>query len=273
MSARHAHMEGILMLQTQRYFRCFLLAVMIVAPLSGSAQWNFSGGDNPNAFIQSGDMTLEFNCGGMRFAPAGWEDAQDIERKQGLSIRFMSNGSTESGSFQAGGDNASIRIVDNYPVEVRFSEQADYDFVLQQIADNAVLNLSMVDEDVSYGIFDLGGSAAAIGQLRAACGWGGTAGGGMEAPEGIVYCGGGGIQRQIEYVIDDNASDQWDARVTVNGETRRAMTSYSYFGSNQPAPEGFVVALLAEDRAEFLVFSRGGEQWIEFGDYAYYPCN
>ena len=95
----------------------------------------------------------------------------------------------------------------------------------------------------------------------------------MEAPEGIVYCGGGGIQRQIEYVIDDNASDQWDARVTVNGETRRAMTSYSYFGSNQPAPEGFVVALLAEDRAEFLVFSRNGENWIEFGDYTYQQCN
>ena len=34
--------------------------------------------------------------------------------------------------------------------------------------------------------------------------------------------------------------------VTVNGETMRAMTAYSFFGKSQP-PRGFVVALLGED--------------------------
>lgn len=248
-------------------------ALAAALPVSLQADWSFSGGQRPNAFIQYDDKTLELNCRGMIFTPADWEDAQDIERKQGLSIRFMANGSTETGAFQAGRENASIRIVDNYPVEVVFNDQSDYEFVMDQLGANAVLDLSMIDQDVSYGIFDLRGSAAAIGQLRSACGFGGAAGGRMEAPEGIVYCGGGGIKRQIEYVILDNPSDQWDARVTVNGEVRRAMTAYSYFGSNQPTPKGFVVALLAEDRAEFLVFSRDGKKWIEFGDYEYRQCN
>ena len=93
-----------------------------------------------------------------------------------------------------------------------------------------------------------------------------------EAPEGIVYCGGGGIKRQIEYAILDNASDQWNARVTVNGDTQRAMTSYSYFGNSEPT-KGFVVALLAEDRSEFLVFKDGSENWLEFCDYRYDQCN
>ena len=252
-------------------FNCCALVFAVTASSHGLADWSFNRGEYPNAFIQSNDMTLELNCRGMRFAPAGWEDSQDIERKQGLSIRFMSNGSTESGSFQAGGENASIRIVDNYPVEVVFNDQRDHDFVLEQISANATLNLSMIDQDVSYGIFDLRGSGAAIGQLRSACGFSG-AGGGMEAPEGIVYCGGGGIKRQIEYVILDNPGDKWDVLVTVNGETQRAMTAYSYFG-NAPEPEGFVVALLAEDRSEFLVFSNRGENWLEFGDYTYRQCN
>ena len=94
----------------------------------------------------------------------------------------------------------------------------------------------------------------------------------MEAPEGVVYCGGGGIKRQIEYIILDNASDQWDVSVTVNRVTQRAMTSYSYFGHAKPL-EGFVVALLAEDRSEFLIFQNGTENWLEFGDYRYDQCN
>lgn len=80
---------------------------------------------------------------------------QDIERRQGLSIRFMKDGSTEAGAYQAGADNADIGIVDNYPLEVVFHDRADYDFVLDQIGKNAVLNLAMIDGDVSYGIFDL----------------------------------------------------------------------------------------------------------------------
>jgi hypothetical protein len=73
---------------------------------------------------------------------------------------------------QAGRDqpeNAEIRIVDNFPVEVVFRDPADYAFVLGQAGRNAALNLAMIDQDVSYGIFDLTGSAAAIASLRAAC--------------------------------------------------------------------------------------------------------
>jgi hypothetical protein len=250
-----------------------LSAALVAASSPAIAGWGFSGAPSPNASIHAGDMTLELACERMRFAPAVYEDAQDIERKGGLSIRFMKDGATESGAFQAGPDNADIRIVDNYPVEIVFHDEADYGFVLDQIAKNAVLNLAMIDQDVSYGIFDLKGSGAAIKSLRAACGSrAGSTPDRVEAPEGVVYCGGGAIKRQIEYRILQKPEDQWDARVTVNGETLRAMTAYSFFGNSEP-PRGFVVALLGEDRSEFLVFRDGDEDWLEFGDYSYRKCN
>ncbi len=218
-------------------------------------------------------MTLELQCDRIRFAPAAYEDAQEIQKKQGLSIRFMKNGSTQVGAFQAGSANSSIQIVDNYPVEISFADKADYDFILDQIARNAVLNLSKVDQDVSYGIFDLKGSGAAIKALRTACASSAAnTAASMEAPEGVVYCGGAAVKRQIEFMILENPQDQWNARVTVNGETRPAMTAYSYFGNAQP-PKGFVVALLGEDRSEFLVFKDGDNDWLEFGDYTYRKCN
>ena len=250
-----------------------LSAALMAVCSSASAGWSFNGPPSPNAFIQAGNMTLELQCDRMRFAPAGYEDAQDIERKQGLSIRFMKDGATEVGAFQAGAENADIRIVDNDPVEIVFRDKADYGFVLEQIGKNAVLNLAMIDQDVSYGIFDLKGSGAAIKSLRAACGpRAGSAPVRVEAPEGVVYCGGGAIKRQIEYRILDKPADQWDARVTINAETMRAMTAYSYFGNSKP-PQGFVVALLGEDRSELLVFRDGDEDWLEFGDYTYRKCN
>jgi hypothetical protein len=250
-----------------------LSAVLIAICSPAIADWGFSGSPSPNAFTQSGKVTLELQCDRVRFAPAGYEDAQDIERKQGLSIRFMKDGATEVGAFQAGGDNADIRIVDNYPVEIVFRDKADYGFVLDQIGKNAVLNLAMIDQDVSYGIFDLKGSAAAIKSLHTACDpRAQSAPVRVEAPEGVVYCGGGAIKRQIEYSILEKPADQWDAQVTINGETIRAMTAYSYFGKSKP-PRGFVVALLGEDRSEFLVFKDGDEDWLEFGDYSYRKCN
>lgn len=241
--------------------------------LPACADWEFSGPPYSNAAIQTGNMTLELQCDRIRFAPAGYEDAKDIERKGGVSIRFMKDGATETGSFQAGSDNADIRIVDNYPVEIFFADKADYDFVLDQIAQNATLNLSMIDQDVSYGIFDLKGSGSAIKALRKACDASATgSSASMEAPEGVVYCGGGAIKRQIEFVIFDNPQDKWNAQVTINGETMRAMTSYSYFGNSETPPD-FVVALLGEDRSEFLVFHDGDKDWLEFGDYTYRKCN
>ena len=249
-----------------------VLSIMMSSP--ATADWNFSGAPNSNAFIQTDNMTLELQCDRVRFAPAGYEDSQDIVSKQGVSFRFMKDGSTEVGAFQAGSANAEISIADNYPVEVRFLDKGDYDFVLDQIAQNAILNLSMVDQDITYGIFTLKGSSAAVRSLRAACNSGTSASESpsMEAPEGIVYCGGGAVQRVIEYAIVGQSGNQWDAIVTVNGETVRAMTSYSFFGNSQP-PAGFQVALLGEDRSEFLVFSDGGRNWIEFGDYTYEQCN
>ena len=258
-----------------------IFAAILLCVLSGGAfaDWQFNGSPTPMASIQTRNMTLELQCDRIRFAPAGYEDSEDIERKQGLSLRFMKNGATESGAFQAGRENAEIRIVDNYPVEIVFRQQADYDFVLDQLKRNAALNLAMIDKDVAYGIFDLKGSGAAIKSLRAACTRRPASAPApvssrtpAEAPEGVVYCGGGAVKRQIEYVILRNPSDKWDARVTVNGQTIRAMTSYSYFGNAAP-PSGFVVALLGEDRSEFLVFRKGNKDWLEFGDYQYSKCN
>ena len=111
-----------------------LLELMLVATQPAQADWSFNASPKPNAFIQSKNMTVELQCDRIRFAPAAYEDAQEIQEKQDLSIRFMKNGSTEVGAFQAGAANSSIQIVDNYPVEIVFSDRADYDFVLDQLS-------------------------------------------------------------------------------------------------------------------------------------------
>jgi len=248
------------------------IALSLFAATTASAEWGFSSSPTPNAFIQTNDSTLELQCDRIRFAPAGYEDSQDIVAKQGVSIRFMKNGTTEAGSFQVGRENAKLQIVDNYPIEVVLENAEDYEFILGQLAANAAVNLSMIDQDVTYGIFDLKGSSAAIKKLRATCGKSASASTPYEAPEGIVYCGGGGIKRQIEYAILDAPDGEWDAIVTVNGNTMRAMTAYSYFGNAEPR-KGFEVALLGEDKSEFLVFKQGSENWLEYGDYRYEQCN
>ena len=249
---------------------CFVVAYTVATP--AFAEWNFVAEPIANAFIQSNDSTLELQCERIRFVPAGYEDSEDIVAKQGLSIRFMKDGMTEVGAFQVGPDNANVQIVDNYPIEMSFNDAEDYGFVLDQLAANASVNLSMIDQDVTYGIFDLAGSSAAIKSLRSACGSATLQTTSSEAPEGVVYCGGGAVKRQIEYVILDNPDGEWDALLTVNGEVTRAMTAYSFFG-NAEAPKGFIVALLGEDRSEALVFSDGGKDWLEYGDYQYEKCN
>jgi hypothetical protein len=45
-----------------------------------------------------------------------------------------------------------------------------------------------------------------------------------------------------------------------------------YFGRSAPPP-GFIVALLAEDRSEFLVFRDGTKDWLEYSDYTYRKCH
>ena len=205
-------------------FSLAMIGFMALSTVPALANWNFSSGPTPNAFLQSNNMSLELQCDRIRFAPAGYQDSQDIINKQGISIRFMKNGST-------------------------------------------------ADQDVTYGLFDLKGSSAAIKSLRSSCGHAGHGGSAsMEAPEGVVYCGGGQVKRQIEYRILDKPDGKWDAVVSVNGKEIRAMTAYSYFGNAEP-PEGFVVALLGEDRSEFLVFQDGNKRWLEYGDYTYRQCN
>ena len=93
-----------------------------------------------------------------------------------------------------------------------------------------------------------------------------------DVPVGIRYCGGDRIKREISFSILPKAADQWDVRVTINGQVQKAMTAYSFFGKAQP-PQGFVVALLGEDRSEILVFRDAGKDWLEFGDYTYRKCN
>ena len=248
------------------------LAVACSIASPAFAEWTFVAGPTANAFIQSSDSTLELQCDRIRFVPAGYEDSEDIVAKQGLSIRFMKDGTTEAGAFQIGPENANTQIVDNYPVEILFNSAEDYGFVLDQLAANSSVNLSMIDQDITYGIFDLAGSSAAIKSLRSACGGATQQTASTEAPEGVVYCGGGAVKRQIEYVILNSPDGEWDALLTVNGEVTRAMTAYSYFG-NAEAPKGFVVALLGEDRSEALIFQDAGADWLEYGDYRYDKCN
>jgi hypothetical protein len=93
-----------------------------------------------------------------------------------------------------------------------------------------------------------------------------------DIPVGVRYCGGDKIKREISFSILPKPADQWDARVTINGQVHKAMTAYSFFGKAQP-PQGFVVALLGEDRSEILVFRDAGKDWLEFGDYTYRNCN
>lgn len=144
--------------------------LLIMMSSAAKADWNFSGPPNSNAFIQTDTMTLELQCDRVRFAPASYQASQAIVAKQGLSFRFINSSSNEVAVFQAGSFNADIAIADNYPVEVRFFDTGSYGFVLDQIAKNSVLNLSMVDQNVSFGIFVLNGSFSAIKSLRASCG-------------------------------------------------------------------------------------------------------
>ncbi|UWQ90233.1 hypothetical protein K3727_15745 [Rhodobacteraceae bacterium M382] len=253
---------------------CILTSVALTVAFSSPvfADWRFSAGPSPMAFVQAGQSTLELGCDRIRFAPAGDKTTQDIAAKQGLSLRFLTAGAVEIAAFQVGQDNADLRVGDGNVVDIVLWDKADQAFVMDQMAAHMSVNLSGQETEMSYGLFDLNGSGAAIKSLRSACDDSPQETVAYEAPEGVVYCGGGGVKRQIEYLILANPVDDWDARVTVNGETTKAMTAYSYFGNAQP-PQGFVVALLGQDRSEFLIFQDGGDHWLEFGDYRYDQCN
>ena len=108
-------------------------AALAISTLPAFAEWRFSDGPTPNAFIQTDNMTVELQCDRIRFAPAGYEDSEDIAAKQAMSIRFMEDGATEVGAFQVGQENATVQIVDNYPVEVLFREASDYELHIASV--------------------------------------------------------------------------------------------------------------------------------------------
>ncbi len=76
----------------------------------------------------------------------------------------------------------------------------------------------------------------------------------IESPEGVVYCHKKSV---VEYRLvnprkDGSASD---VDLIVNGKTKRYMTAYSWFGSNQPTPKNFKFAILGEREFDpLLVF-------------------
>ena len=98
-----------------------------------------------------------------------------------------------------------------------------------------------------------------------------TPAGAMEAPEGVVYCG-GDPEQQIEFVIRPYTGQQWNVAMTIDGQRVRAMSSFSYFG-RQKAPEGFVVILLAETGDDYMVFEINGEHWLERDQTRFDQCN
>lgn len=78
---------------------------------------------------------------------------------------------------------------------------------------------------------------------------------GIEKPEGVVYCHGKTV---VEYrlVNPEKNGTASDVDLTVNGKTKRYMTAYSWFGSNQAVPKGFQFAILGEKEFDpLLVFN------------------
>jgi hypothetical protein len=70
---------------SMRFKATAFVSVLLWQITPALAEWNYSGPPGPpNAFIQTDKATLELQCDRIRFAPAGYEDSQDIERKQGL---------------------------------------------------------------------------------------------------------------------------------------------------------------------------------------------
>ena len=92
----------------------------------------------------------------------------------------------------------------------------------------------------------------------------------IEKPEGIVYCHGKAV---VEYrlVNPDKDGTASDVDLTVNGKTSRAMTAYSWFGSNQATPKGFKFAILGEKQFDPLLVFDG--YLLDAKKQKYVKCN
>ncbi len=62
--------------------------LMVMMSSAAAADWSFNGQPNPNAFIQTGNMSLELQCDRVRFAPAGYEDLGRHSRQARPLIPF-----------------------------------------------------------------------------------------------------------------------------------------------------------------------------------------
>jgi hypothetical protein len=92
----------------------------------------------------------------------------------------------------------------------------------------------------------------------------------IERAKGVVYCHGKTV---IEYRLVNPEKDGTasDVDLTVNGETTRYMTAYSWFGSNQVVPRGFKFAILGEKQFDpLLVFD---DYLVDVKKIKYTKCN
>jgi hypothetical protein len=76
----------------------------------------------------------------------------------------------------------------------------------------------------------------------------------IEKGEGVVYCHSNTV---VEYrlVNPEKNGTASEVDLTVDGKTKRFMTAYSWFGSNQAPPKGFKFAILGKNQFDpLLVF-------------------
>jgi len=92
----------------------------------------------------------------------------------------------------------------------------------------------------------------------------------IESPAGVVYCH---KKTFVEYRLVNPRKDGTapDVDLIVNGKTKRYMTAYSWFGSNQPTPKNFKFAILGEREFDpLLVFDNYLE---DINKNRYQKCN
>lgn len=76
----------------------------------------------------------------------------------------------------------------------------------------------------------------------------------IEKPEGVVYCHDKTVV-EFHLINPEKNGTAFDVDLTVNGKTKRYMTAYSWFGSNQVTPKEFKFAILGEKQFDpLLVF-------------------
>ena len=92
----------------------------------------------------------------------------------------------------------------------------------------------------------------------------------IEKAEGVVYCHGKTI---LEYrlVNPERNGTASNVDLTINGQTARFMTAYSWFGSNQVTPKGFKFAILGEKQFDPLLVFDG--YLIDAKKNKYTQCN